>query len=167
MFKERKKKKRNSHVVYFHHCSDQQLPKSSFFFVLFFCQDPCSQKQKSIYIIYCLFKLLLVSEPTITFHFMCIFFFFFFFGSTNFFGFYLLYLKKRELCFHHLELQMSFYVLNIYYLFIYSSVITQVFNNKVLMISYSTESSVWRVFDPLENISKVYFYVFLFSTDGF
>lgn len=157
MFKERKKKKETLMLYIFITAltNSFQNPLFVLFCFLFFCQDSCSQKQKSIYIIYCLFKLLLVSEPTITFHFMCIFFFFFFFGSTNFFGFYLLYLKKRELCFHHLELQMSFYVLNIYYLFIYSSVITQVFNNKVLMISYSTESSVWRVFDPLENISKV------------
>lgn len=39
--------------------------------------------------------------------------------------------------------------------FIYSSVITHVFNNKVFMISYSTKGFVWRIFNPPADILKM------------
>lgn len=94
------------------------------------------QSKQKIYILFiavCPFKLL-VSGSTITFH-----------VQQLLVSIYCI-LKKRNMLPRaslrapHL-VQLSFYVLNIY-LFIYSSVITRVFNNKVFMISYSTEARV-------------------------
>lgn len=127
--KERKKK---TLVVYFHHCSDQQLPKS------FFSSIRSHAVRKQQIYIYILFIVIcpiscLLSESTITFH----------FAQRLLVSIYCIQKKRNmlpSLRAPHL-VQLFFLRVNIY-LIIYSSVITQVFSNKVFMISYSTRRCV-------------------------
>lgn len=134
VYQNKERKKTNKHLYIF------ITALTNSFQNLFFPPSGVMQSENNRYIyIYILFIVIcpiscLLSESTITFH----------FAQRLLVSIYCIQKKRNmlpSLRAPHL-VQLFFLRVNIY-LIIYSSVITQVFSNKVFMISYSTRRAVW------------------------